>query len=356
MKKFLTISLVAALMFVLAGCDLLSTIQAIQGFAKDYPDYSQRYTDERQFTISAETNLEVLDTNIADMTSMYSNMFYMIDKDSPFLYAEEEMDDVSSISVYESAGDLYIQYVIDELVVTPTIPVSETGQQSDQNIFNMDNFSISDVQNENKVGDHSYTFDIFLNQVVDLEKLSAFASKLKVFDEDLSSFDNALAHVAIQFVDAESVIDIQVTLTDYNIVFEDESYLTMTLTNHTIMTIPTEFAMPDVFTGDYQMVAVDNIDLARKVYTASQDIIFPVTAGENGWIQLNLEAGTYDLMSDNLGLFSASQVFDSTQTLIEYNPVGMIQLTVGETGTYYFYLVPTADFTLDLSFEPVVIE
>jgi len=353
MKKLLTISLVAALMFVLAGCDLLSTIQAIQGFAQDYPDYSQRYTDATQFTVSAETNLTVSDTNIPDLTSVHSEMYYMIDKNSPFVYAEETMDDVSSTSVFESAGALYIQYVIEENVVTPTIPISESSTQSDMNIFKMDNFSVSDVQNENKIGDHSYQFDIYLNQVIDLEKLTVFADKLKIFDEDLSSFDNALANVILTFTDVDSVMDIQVTLTDYTVTFEDESYLTMTLTNHTIMTIPTDFAMPDVFGSDYQMVAVDNIDLARKIYNANEEIVFPVTANQNGWIQLYLEAGTYDVISDQLGLFSGSNVFDYTQTVIPYNSVNMIQFTVATEGTYYFYLVPTTDFTLDLSFVPV---
>ncbi|MBU0997252.1 MAG: hypothetical protein KKE16_04320 [Firmicutes bacterium] len=354
MKKLLTISLVAALMFVLAGCDLLSTIQAIKGFAQDYPVYSQRYTDATQFTVSAVTDLTVTDTNIPEMTSVHSEVYYMIDKNSPFLYAEETLDDVSSTSVYESAGSLYIQYVIEDQIVTPTIPISESTTQSDSNIFNMDDFSVTDVQNENLIGDHSYQFDIYLSQVIDLEKLSGFADKLKLFDEDLSSFDNALANVILTFTDYESVMDIQVSLTDYTITFEDDSYLTVSLTNHTIMTIPTEFVMPDVFGSDYQMVAVDNIELARKVYHANEVIVYPVTAEQNGWIQLYLEAGTYDLMSNQWGLFSSSSVYDSTQTLIPYNSVGMIQFTAPTEGTYYFYLVPTTDCTLDLSFEPVI--
>jgi len=352
MKKFLTISLSMVLFSMLLGCSLLSTIIAVKDFSAEYATYSGIYNNTTYMTISSDTELTVTETTIPELESITSNLFMMIDHDSPYTYLEETLNDVSTKSILESREDLLIEYLIDGTVVTPSIPLTDRSTSA-QDIFTMDNLTLSDVQNEYKVTDHQYSFDIYLNQVVNLDNLSVFTDQLRLFDENLTALDNAISNVIITFTEVESVIDIQATLTDYQIVFDDATTVTFTLVNHTVMSIPVDFQLPDVFSSDYQMKAVDDIRLATKTYYAGDTIAIPLIANENGWIKLELEAGDYDLMSDHLGLFSESAVYDATQTLIPYNAVDMIQFTVAEAGIYYFYIVPTSDFTLDLIFQKV---
>lgn len=353
MKKFLATILTLALFSTLLGCNLLSTIIAVKDFSVEYPAYSQIYNDTTYMTVSSDTQLTVSQTTIPGLESMTSNLYMMIDHNTPYTYLEETLNDVSTKSLLESTDSLLIEYLINGDVVTPTIPTSDKSTSA-SDIFTMDNLTLSDVQNEYKIAEHQYAFDIYLNQVVNLNNLAAFTDQLKLFDENLTALDNAQAHVIISFTEVESVIDIQATLTDYEIVFDDTSSVTFSLENHTILKIPTDFQMPDVFSDEYQMVAVDDIRLAKKSYVADTSIVIPVKAQENGWLKVELEAGTYDLISSNWGLFSASKLYNSLQEEVPYNAVDMIQVTIEQSGTYYFYLVPTSDLTLDLTFQKVV--
>lgn len=334
MKKIAAGALLLALFVSLAGCDLLSTIVAVKGFYTEYTDYSGRYTNATQFTVEANTDLTVTETNIADLNSMSTDLYFMIDKDSPYSYTVQTLDGVTKNSVYHNDNGLLIEYIIDGDTVTPTIPEASETQADAGDLFSMDDFSFQDVQNELKTGDHSYEFDVYLNQVVNMEKLASFADALKVFDENLTSLDNAMAHVQISFEDAESVIDIQATLTDYVITFDDESTVTFSLTNHTTMRIPVDFQMPDVFSDEYTFVPSSDVRLATKVYAADTAIVFPIVADTHGYLQFALEAGTYQIEATVLEGFGF-QFVDSNLDFITFNTGQGAQVTV-EAGTYYF--------------------
>ncbi len=350
MKKILSIVLVSLLFVVMTSCDLLSTIKALKGFSEEYPLYADIYQNTTYYTVSSETVITVAQTNIEGLVSMTSDLYFAIDKTSGITYVDQTINDVNELSLFVRTSDLLIEYQIDEAIVTPIIPEVDADNTTD-GIFNMDDgFSVNDVSNELIVEDHWYQFDVYLSKVIDLEKLTVFAEKLKAFDNEFTMFDDAVATVNIKFNEVESVIDIDAIVTDYRIEFEDSSFAVVSISNHTLMKVPTDFSTPDVFSSDYQMVAVDDIRLATKVYSALEQIVFPVTAFENGWIQVYLEAGTYDLISDYLSYFSTSIMYNQSQEVIPYNPVGMIQVTVTEAGNYYFYLVPDRDFTFDLMF------
>lgn len=346
MKKIAAGALLLALFVSLAGCDLLSTIVAVKGFYTEYTDYSGRYTNATQFTVEANTDLTVTETNIADLNSMSTDLYFMIDKDSPYSYTVQTLDGVTKNSVYHNDNGLLIEYIIDGDTVTPTIPEASETQADAGDLFSMDDFSFQDVQNELKTGDHSYEFDVYLNQVVNMEKLASFADALKVFDENLTSLDNAMAHVQISFEDAESVIDIQATLTDYVITFDDESTVTFSLTNHTTMRIPADFQMPDVFSDEYTFVPSSDIRLATKAYSIDAPVSVPVVANSTGYLQFTLEAGTYFIDVTSVAGFTF-EIVDSTLNAIPFNAVDSIQITV-EAGTYYFSYatVDAADITI----------
>lgn len=347
MKKLLVLGMFAILGISLMACDLLSTIQAVKGFYQEYNTYSEIYADPDHFTVLTETELVISDTNVEGILPVDSRLYFEVEKASNFMYVEQRYLDIDKASIYEDAEDLYVEYIIEGNVATPTIPEGEAEFDTDVNIMN-ENFSYENVSNENKTGDHTYEFDVYLNQAINLDSLSDFLDQLKVFDESLAGFDNAIAHVVISFTEQDSLIEVDATVTDYRIDFADEQYIVFSLTNHTILSIPEDFVARDVFGDDYQMVAVDDIRLARKAYGADEVIAFPVTAGENGYIKLELEAGEYELVSDYLSQFSDSQLMDETQVMISVDQMNQVELT---GGTYYFYLVPTGSFTLDLVFE-----
>ncbi len=350
-KKLITLTMILSLFIVLASCDLLSTIMAVQGFYTEYQDYSEIYSEATTFTILTETDLTISDTTVEGLEGINSRVYVMLDMDSPFLYVEQTLNDESKTSVYEDASDLYVEYVINGDVVTPTIPAAEDrfDGNTSVNIFN-ENFSYEDVDNENKTGDHTYELDVYLNQAINLDELSDFVNQLSLFGGDLSSFDDAIAHVVVTFTSENSEIDLQITLTDYTITFEDETYVTLSLTNHTVINVPDDFEMPNVFEAPYQMVAVDDKELARRVYNADEAIVYPVTELENGWVQLYLGEGTYQITSEQLDNFTMT-IYDLEGNVIAPDELG--QITVAE-GTYYIYIEPTTSFQMDLVFAEFV--
>lgn len=346
-KKLMQLTLLLSMLFVLASCDLLSTIMAVKGFYTEYQDYSQIYNDATQYTILTETDLTISeDTTAEGLDPMSARVYVMLDENSPYLYVEQTLNGDSKTSVYEDAGDLYVEYLIDGDVVTPTIPAAEDrfDGNTSANIFNT-NFNYDDVDNENKTGDRTYELDVYLNQAINLDQLSGFIDQLSLFGGDVSSFDNAIAHVVVTFATHDSEIDLQITLEDYQITFEDETSVTISLSNHTVIQVPEDFQMPDVFSAPYQMVAVDNKELARRVYNADESIEYPATNGENGWIQVSLVEGTYELTSPVSDKFQVTvEDPEGNEVMVDANN----QFMANEDGNYYIYVEPNQDFQMNL--------
>jgi len=346
-KKLMQLTLLLLMLFVLASCDLLSTINAVKGFYTEYQDYSQIYNDASQYTILTETDLTISDDTTAEgLDPMSARVYVMLDVNSPYLYVEQTLNDDSKTSVYEDAQDLYVEYLIDGDVVTPTIPAAEDRYDGDTsaNIFNT-NFNYDDVDNENKIGDSTYELDVYLNQAINLDQLSGFIDQLSLFGGDVSSFDNAIAHVVVTFTDLDSEIDLQITLDDYQITFEDETSVTLSLSNHTVIKVPEDFQMPDIFSAPYQMVAVDDKELARRVYNADEAIEYPAVNGENGWIQVSLVEGTYELTSPVSDHFLMT-VYDPEDNVLTVDASNQFMAT--EDGNYYIYVEPNQDFSMQL--------
>ncbi|MGD9910458.1 MAG: hypothetical protein AB7U79_07665 [Candidatus Izemoplasmatales bacterium] len=349
MKKFILLLMFFSFGVLLTGCSLLSSIKAVKGFSEDYNIYTPIYQNATFYTVSTDTSVNVIDTNVEGLTSFSDSINFVIDKTNSLTYIEQNLDGNQTASLFQKLPLLTIEYVIDGNTILPTIPTSEESVNT--NIFNSDNsFSLNDISNENVTGDHQYEFDIFLTQVVDLDKLTTLAEQFSIFEEGLSVFDNALAHVTVQFTEEESMIDINASLTEYQIAFDDGNYATISITNHTVMTIPSDPQIFDVFSNDYTFIAVDDIRLATKVYPSDSQIQLPVVEGENGWIQLYLEAGTYNIESSNFGVISSSYLVNGSMELIEYNAVNSIQVTIPESGNYYFYIIPSVSTEIDLSF------
>jgi hypothetical protein len=355
-KKLLSLALLAVMFFTFVSCDILSTILAAKGFYEEYTEYSAVYENATQLTVETEIDLTISETTVVEtLEEIHSRVYVMLDKESDFLYVEQELFEVAKTSVYEDAEDIYVEYVITEGdVVTPTQPAEEDRFDSNvnSNIMN-ENFSYDSVENENIVEgqEHTYSFDVSLNQAINLDELGDFVDQLALFGGDASSFDDAIANVVISFTSADSVIDITATVLDYTITFEDETYVTLTLENHTILSVPETFEMPNVFAAPYQYVAVDNALLARRAYTVDEVIDYPVVNGANGYVMLDLPAGTYELNSVNEASFTYS-ITDSEGTMIDMTSG---ELMVLEDAVYYLYIMPTADFQSDLVIEGVTV-
>ena len=356
-KKLISLALLGVMFFAFTSCDILSTIMAAKGFYEEYQEYSVIYENATQMTIETEIDLTITESTVVDqLQEIHSNVYVILDTESTFLYVEQELDDVSKTSVYEDADDLYVEYLIAEGdVVTPTKPAEADRFDSNMNVNIMnDNFSYESVSNENIIEgqDHAYSFDVNLNQAVNLDELGDFVDQLTIFGGDSSSFDDAIAHVEISFTSADSVIDITATVSDYTITFEDETYITVNLENHTVLSVPDEFAMPNVFAAPYQYVAVDDVELARRAYTVDEVIDYPVVNGANGYVKLDLPAGTYEsyvLTTVNSASFTYTlfTLFDSEMTAVDMTSGGFV---VAEDAVFFLYLMPTADFQSDIVF------
>lgn len=351
MKKFISAMLAVLLFTAMTGCDLLSTIIAVKDFSVEYTQYSTLYSNTTYFTVQTETDITVSDTNIDAMDDMSTQLAFSFDKETPFTLAYQDLNGVEKLSVYENAGDYLFEYLIDGNVVTPTLPISDDPLDTND-LFTMDSLSMSDVQNELKLAEHSYEFDIYLSQVVNLEKLATFAEQLKVFDESLSSLDNAIAHVVITFTEVDSVIDIQATLTDYRIDFDETNYVVFSLTNHTVLEIPADFSIPDVFSNDYLMKPGSEILLARKAYLADTSYVIPLTQDEAGYSKFSLEAGTYDISFDSSQFDFA--VYDVSGNLIPLEAVDSYRIVLASAQDIYLYFDPavSANVTVEITLLP----
>lgn len=356
MKKKLLLLFVFMFMGIsVMGCDLLSTINAVTGFYQEYTTYSERYETTDVMTVLSETDLTINETNVDTLNELSSRHFFKIDTTSDFLYVEERIGEESKTSVYEDDGDALYEFLIEDDKVTPRFATAEEKASADKQIFN-ENFSYESVENENKTGDHTYEFDVLLNQVVNLDELSDFVNQFKVFDEDLAAFDNAEAHVITTFTDEDSVIDIEATLDQYRIDFEDDQYAIITLVNHTVMSIPEDFTMPDVYSGDYNMVAADDINLALKTYAPDTPHTFYVdeTAGA-GWLQFDFPQGDYQLILDDGSPISTVTLYDADQ-----NEIGVLSagetFTVDTEGIYYLYVECQSTDLLTIAVDPVTSE
>ena len=150
----------------------------------------------------------------------------------------------------------------------------------------------------------------------------------------------------MSFNSNQSEIDVQVTVDDYRIDFEAEQYVIVDLSTHSKFMIPDDFEMPNVFADPYQMIAVDDKDLARRVYNVDSEIVYPAIDGENGWVQLYLEAGDYQVDSLNFSNMILT-IEDSSGNAIV--PDLNWEFTVTEADNYYMYIVPGADFLMDIT-------
>ncbi|XMB72238.1 hypothetical protein RJI07_09045 [Mycoplasmatota bacterium WC30] len=350
-KKIITLSLLMVLFMTFVSCDFLSTLNAVKGFYTEYTEFNEVYNNATQYTVLTETELIISDTNIESIVPQDTRVYFMYDQDSDFLYVEQNLEGVDRVSLYEENSELYVEYVIVGDVVTPTAPAEEDqyGGSTDANFLN-DNFSYEDVTNENKTGDRTYTLDVVLTQAINLDALGDFVDQLKVFDEDLSVLNDVIAHLTITFDSVDSTIDVTAVVEEYQIVFEDESSVTFSLNNHTVVKSPEDFAFPNVFAAPYQMVAVDDIDLARRTYIHDEVINYPAVSGENGWVKLELVPGIYGLESALASNFTAV-LYDESEVMVEMTIVDLYiaQVTIVDGGTYYLYISPIADFQSDIT-------
>lgn len=346
-KKILTSITLLAMLFVLASCDLLSTFNAVTGFYKEYNTYSDIYNEAEQFTVLTETDLTIVETTVTEtFDNIDSRVYVMFDTESDFMYVEQDLLDTTTVSVFEEDGDAVYEYLIDEYLVTPTISVDGNAfeTEADANIFK-DDFDIQTVENENKTGDNTYEMDVYLNQAIELDELSGFVDQLSILGGSLSSFDDALAHVVVTFTETDSVIDLTVTLENYTITFEDTTYVTLTLSSHIVISVPENFSMPDVFSDEYQMIACDDILLARRPYMPEQIISYPAKMGESGYVRLVLSAGIYEVASENNMSNFTYVLYDEADNAVD---VSSGNFTVVGDKTYFLYLSPLADFASDV--------
>ena len=350
-KKILTLAMLSMLFMVFVSCDILSTINAVRGFYQEYQEFSQVYNDATQYTVLTETTLEISDTNIESMVPMDPRVYFMFDQNSEFLYVEQNLEGVPQKSLFHDSGDLYIEYMIDDNdVVTPRFPTAEQRFDGNTNAnFLNENFSYEDVQNENKTGDRTYEMDVVLTQAINLDALGDFLNELKVFDESLAVLDDVVAHLTITFDSVDSTIDVRAEVQDYTITFEDQSTVTFSLNNHTVVKSPENFEMPNVFEDPYQMVAVDDILLATKVYEAEDAINYPGTANAGGWVQLDLGIGDYSLVYGNEAEYMVS-LYDAEQ-----NELALVdgEFSVAVAATFYLYITPAADGAVDITVHQV---
>jgi len=353
MKKMLVFASILLLSFAFISCDFLSTILAAKDFSVEYTTYSEIYENAEIVVIDTDTSITIDETNVVGLADKTASVKWADNNTTDLAHLTQTIDSVSKESILHNFEGLLIEYVITGTTVTPTIP--ENTFEGGDNVFNFDDsFSLTDIENELKTGTRSFAFDINLNQVMNLENVDVIADQLQIFDESLETLNDAIAHVEIAFSDIDSMIDVTVTLASYRLDFTDEQYAIITISNHTVVTNPATYEMPDIFGDAFVMLAVDDIRLARKVYEPGVAIVIPFTANQNGWIQIHLEAGTYQIVSAQFGLFSSSFLADVTETAIAYDSVGSIQVTLTVSGSYYFKIIPTADLTTDITFTPVV--
>jgi hypothetical protein len=353
MKKIIVFASILLLSFAFVSCDFLSTILAAKDFSVEYTTYSEIYENAEIIVIDTDTSITIDETNVVGLVDKTASVKWVDNNVTDLAHLTQTIDSISKESIINNYEGLLIEYVITGTTVTPTIP--ENTIDAGDNVFNFDDsFSLTDIENELKTGTRSFAFDINLNQVIDLENVDVIADQLRIFDQGLEMLSNAIAHVEITFSDIDNMIDVTVALDAYRLDFSEEQYAIITILNHTVITNPATYEMPDIFGDAFVMLAVDDIRLARKVYEPGVAIVLPFIANQSGWIQIHLEAGTYQIMSAQFGLFSSSFLAQVDETVIPYDSVGSIQVTITVSGFYFFKIIPTVDLTTDITFTPVV--
>ena len=353
LKKFMLAATMSLLLIAMMGCDFLSTIIAVKDFYAEYTTYSDIYMNTDHLALSMQTDLQVIESDIVGLEAVELDLEMVVDNTTNLTYVQQTRNQVARTSVLENVDGLMIEYLIVENLVIPSVITEGENDTLAQTMYDIDvTFSIESVNNELKTGTHSYEMDLYLDQVFSLTSIADFISQLDLFASDLSVFNNALAHVALSFETVESTIDINIELTDYRLDFLDGTYAIVTLTTHATLSIPTAVEIIDVFSSPYVMKAVDDIRLAQKVYHANELIALPFLANQNGWIQLDLAAGIYQIQSAQYGLISQSYFVNAAQTVIPFDAVGSIQVTITTAGSYFFKIVPSVNLTTDLRFVP----
>ncbi|MCK5732089.1 MAG: hypothetical protein KAH13_03660 [Tenericutes bacterium] len=345
-RKFMLLTLMGMIFFAFVSCDLLSTINAVKGFYTEYTEFSEIYNTATQYSVLTETQLTITDTNIEEMLPLDSRVYFMIDTESDFLYVEQNLQGINVNSLYEEvSGDLYVEYLIyEDNVVIARIPSEEQrfDQSTDADFVNS-NFSYDDVENENKTGDRTYELDVLLVQAINIEALGDFIDELKVFDESLTALNDVVAHLVINFDSVDSTIDVLATVDNYQITFDDESTVTFSLNNHTVVKNPENFEMPDVFEDPYQIIAPSDVRLARRVFEANESVEYPGLLNTGGgWVQLNLEAGDYYIDEGDsnivLSLYDDSAQTEIALVLEDITAGSYLTFEVTAAGTYYLFV------------------
>lgn len=352
-KKLLTLALLAVSFSLFVSCDFLSTIQAVKGFYTEYQNFTGIYENAEYYTVLTETDLTISNTTIESILPSQTRVYVMFDSRSPYLYVEQNLEGVERKSLFEDVpGGLYIEYVIDESnLVTARIPTNEEKFEGNTNAsFLNDSFSYEDVQNENKTGDRTYELDVLLTQAINLDALGSFIDELAVFDSSLNVLDNVVAHLVITFDDVDSTIDVTATVDEYVITFDDESTVTFSLSNRTVIKVPENFEMPNVFADPYTFIAPSDIQLARQKYVEGVTVSYPSTTNVDGYLEFVLEAGTYQFLTDEsmVSLYKA----DGSSFAITATDEGY-EVTVTEGGSYFLKVIPVADGTVTVSLENV---
>ena len=348
MKKFVIIIIMSLLTFALIGCDLLSTLIALKGFSDEYRDYSARYDEATHMELSAETTLSIVETNIDGLETIESVIHVKSDFEKNLTFVDRSENNVSKVSLYENKPTYVIEYLIEGNNVTPTIAASGSENVMDD-VFNLnESFDVESVQNELKTGTHSYEFSLPLDNIVNLGALLAMADQLSNFDLSVLDLGNAIAELNVSFETINSVISIEATLTDYRIDFENEFYAIIALTNATTLSIPETFELPSIYEEPYIFNHQNDIRLATMVFTPGELIDIPLVADQNIWICLDLAAGTYQFESSQYGLISESQLVNFLELEVPFDSVNAIQVTIVTPGLYYYHIIPSVSFTLDL--------
>ncbi|XFA99011.1 hypothetical protein ACAG96_00170 [Candidatus Izemoplasma sp. B36] len=363
MKKKLFLVLLMTMVFTLTvSCDLLSSLQFYTGFAQEYQEFADLYANPSQYTVLTETELTIDGelTNIDTMVPLSSRVYFMMDMNSDFLYVEQNLDGPTRKSLYHDAGDLYIEYLIDDdNVVTALLP--EEDDRFDRNTnadFVNENFSVDSIQNESSQGDRTYEFDVALTQAINLEALGGFLDEILQLDDTLGVLDDCLAHVVVSFASENSRVEVNATVENYTINFEGDQTVVFSLTNHTVVMIPEDFAFPALNEAPYQFVAPNDVALANVIYNVDDQITYPADSDQSGYIQIDLPVGEFAIESSGVEMIISATLFDNVSIevpIVVEDIMGteMLVFEITEAGTYYLFVTASEAGQVDLTITQV---
>ncbi len=363
-KKLLSLLLVGLLFFSLMGCDeissLLNKVQTGASFYSEYTEYSEVFENATEIIVDTETSITVGDTNLPVVPENIQNELYvMVDLNNQLTYADVTLNDLTEEAVYERSSN--VVYQIDGLVVTPLIPVDgDTVFDANMDASNIlkEDFDAQSITGENLSEEGVYSFDINLNDAVNLEELSEFLNDVTPEGLDVPTLNDAIAHIEISFnqnaveEETEYVIELNISVDDFRVDFDEETYMVFSIVNHSILTVPAAWEFPQIFTDAYQFVAPLDVNLAKRPYGVDDVINYPVVANYDGYALLDLAVGDYEVASANLADFSY-QIFD-----FEMNEIIVTDgvFNIVADGNYYILIKPVSDFQADIVIVAVVPE